>query len=126
MAAPRLYPMVRGRLVEIGGRSVSADDYPDDRARRLVTREFNLSWATQMQADNRIVAGRWWEAGAPPDQLSVEKGLAETLGIRMGDILKFDIAGTPVAARITSLRSVDWDTFNVNFFVVQRDRKSVV
>jgi putative ABC transport system permease protein len=118
MTAPGLYPMVRGRLVEIGGRSVSADDYPDDRARRLVTREFNLSWATQMQADNRIVAGRWWEAGASPDQLSVEKGLAETLGIRMGDVLKFDIAGTPVAARVTSLRSVDWDTFNVNFFVI--------
>jgi putative ABC transport system permease protein len=118
MAAPRLYPMVRGRLVEIGGRSVSADNYPDDRARRLVTREFNLSWATEMQSDNQIVAGRWWDAGAPADQLSVEKGLADALGIRMGDVLKFDIAGTPVAARVTSLRSVDWDTFNVNFFVV--------
>ena len=118
MAAPRLYPMVRGRLVEIGGRSVSADNYPDDRARRLVTREFNLSWATEMQSDNQIVAGRWWDVEAPADQLSVEKGLADALGIRMGDVLKFDIAGTPVAARVTSLRSVDWDTFNVNFFVV--------
>jgi putative ABC transport system permease protein len=118
MTAPRLYPMVRGRLVAIGERGVSVDDYPDDRARRLVTREFNLSWATEMQADNRIVAGRWWDAAGPPDQLSVERGLAETLGIRMGDVLKFDIAGTPVAARVTSLRSVDWDTFNVNFFVV--------
>ena len=118
MTAPRLYPMVRGRLVEIGSRRVSAEDYPDDRARRLITREFNLSWATEMQSDNRIVAGRWWDSGGPVDQLSVEKGLAETLGIRMGDVLKFDIAGTPVSARVTSLRSVDWDTFNVNFFVV--------
>jgi putative ABC transport system permease protein len=118
MTAPKLYPMVRGRLVEIGGRKVSAEDYPDDRARRLITREFNLSWATEMQADNRVVAGRWWDPGAPADQLSVERGLAETLGIRMGDVLKFDIAGTPVSARVTSLRSVDWDTFNVNFFVV--------
>ena len=62
-AAPELFPMVRGRLVQIGGRSVSADDYTDERARRLITREFNLSWATRMQADNRVVAGRWWESG---------------------------------------------------------------
>jgi putative ABC transport system permease protein len=119
MTAPKFFPMVRGRLVEIGGRSVSAEGYADERARRLVTREFNLSWARQMQPDNRIVAGRWWDAtAAPVDQLSVERGLADTLGIRMGDVLKFDVAGTTAAGRVTSLRSVDWDTFNVNFFVL--------
>jgi putative ABC transport system permease protein len=119
MAAPNFYPMVRGRLVEIGERPVVAEQYPDERARRLVTREFNLSWATQLQADNQIVAGRWWGAAAvPADQFSVEQGLAQTLGIRMGDALKFDVAGTPVTARVTNLRSVDWDTFNVNFFVL--------
>jgi len=118
-AAPELFPMVRGRLVEIGGRSVTADDYTDERARRLITREFNLSWATRLQADNRIVAGTWWErAPGRADQFSVERGLAETLGIGMGDALKFDIAGTAVTATVTSLRSVDWDSFNVNFFVV--------
>jgi len=118
LPAPELFPMIRGRLVEIGGRSVSAEDYADDRAKRLITREFNLSWATRMQADNRIVAGRWWEAAGPADQFSVERGLADALGIRIGDVLKFDVAGTAVAATVTSLRSVDWDTFNVNFFVV--------
>lgn len=120
MKPPELFPMVRGRLVRIGERGVSADDYSDDeRARRLVTREFNLSWATRMQADNRIVAGLWWGgASARPDQFSVERGLAERLGIRMGDTLTFDVAGTAVGGRVTSLRSVDWDSFNVNFFVV--------
>lgn len=119
MNSPDLFPMVRGRLVRIGERGVSADDYTEDRARRLVTREFNLSWAARMQQDNRIVAGRWWEAaGARPDQFSVERGLAEQLGIRMGDVLTFDVAGTPVSGAVTSLRSVDWDSFNVNFFVV--------
>src|SRR5262249_29661582 len=115
----QLYPMVRGRLIRINERAVSEDTYQDDRARRLVNREFNLSWATRMQTGNRLVAGRWWEAaGARSDQLSVERGLAETLGIRMGDRLTFDVAGTPVAGEVTSLRSVDWDSFNVNFFVV--------
>lgn len=119
MASPQLFPMVRGRLVRIGGRSVSAEDYTDDRARRLITREFNLSWAKRMQADNRIVAGSWWDGAAGrADQFSVERGLADALGIRMGDVLAFDIAGTPVSATVMSLRSVDWDSFNVNFFVV--------
>jgi putative ABC transport system permease protein len=116
---PGLFPMVRGRLVKIGGRNVSADDYTEERPRRLVTREFNLSWATRMQPDNRVVEGRWWGASpGRPDQLSVERGLAQALGIRMGDVLTFDIAGAPVTATVTSLRSVDWDSFNVNFFVV--------
>jgi putative ABC transport system permease protein len=116
---PATHPMVRGRLTRINARGVSSADYADDRARRLVDREFNLSSATRMQSDNRIVAGRWW--GAAPDrkdQFSVEDGIARTLGIRIGDRLTFDIAGTPTSGVVTSLRKVDWDTFNVNFFVV--------
>lgn len=119
LASPALFPMVRGRLVRINERSVSGDDYRDERDRHLVEREFNLSWAVRMQADNRVVAGRWWEGpAAPADQLSVERGLAGRLGIRLGDRLVFDVAGSDVAATVTSLRSVDWDSFNVNFFVV--------
>ena len=119
MAGPGLFPMVRGRLVAIDGRSVTADDYDDERARRLITREFNLSWSSRLQADNRVVAGRWWEdAPARAGQFSVESGLADALGIRIGDALTFDIAGTPVTATVTSLRTVDWDSFNVNFFVL--------
>jgi len=117
--APELFPMVRGRLVKIGERSVTAEDYSNERAKRLITREFNLSWATRMRPDNRIVAGRWWgTAGGRADQFSVERGLAEALGIQLGDVLTYDVAGTTVTATVTSLRTVDWDTFNVNFFVV--------
>jgi putative ABC transport system permease protein len=116
---PGMFPMVRGRLVKIGARNVSAEDYAEERPRRLITREFNLSWASRMQPDNRIVAGAWWgESASRVDQLSVERGIAQALGIRMGDVLTFDIAGTPVSATVSSLRSVDWDSFNVNFFVV--------
>lgn len=115
---PALFPMVRGRLVQINDRKVSSADYVDERARRLVDREFNLSWADRMQADNQLVAGRWWAAGESGPQFSVEDGIAEKLGMRMGDLLTFDIAGTLVGARVTSLRKVDWDTFNVNFFVI--------
>ncbi len=115
----RLYPMVRGRLVRIGGDVVDPAQYDNPRAQRLVEREFNLSWAADAQGDNRIVAGQWWSdaANATP-QVSVEEGIAETLGLAIGDELTFLVGGQTVSAPVTSLRSVDWDSFNVNFFVI--------
>ena len=110
------YPMFRGRLVAINGRSVAVDDYPDDRARRLVDREFNLSHAAQMPTHNTLAGGTWVAGQA--DGLSVEEGLAETLGLKLGDTLRFDIAGLETEGRITSLRKVDWASMRVNFFVM--------
>lgn len=111
------YPMVRGRLVAINGVPVVPEHFKDGRARRLADREFNLSSATTMKPDNRLVAGRWWSAGAR-SELSVEEGIAETLGLALGDELTFLVAEREVRARITNLRHVDWDNFQVNFFVV--------
>jgi putative ABC transport system permease protein len=110
------YPMFRGRLVAVNGRSITPDDYPEDRARRLVDREFNLSYAAQQPQHNEIVAGRWVpeERGA----VSVEDGLANTLGLKLGDMLRFDIAGSVSEAKITSLRKVDWGSMRANFFVM--------
>ncbi len=110
------YPMIRGRLVAVNDKPVRSEDYVDERAQRLVDREFNLSHAAPLPAHNEVVAGRWSadEAGA----ISVEEGLAKTLGLKLGDSLGFDIAGQPVTARITSLRKVDWGSLRVNFFVI--------
>lgn len=119
MAAPNLYPMIRGRLIAINGRPVSSLDYGEDRAKRLIDREFNLSWAARPQIDNVVTQGRWWtpaQHGRP--LLSVEEGIAATLGIAMSDRLTYDIAGARLEAEVASLRRVDWDSFNVNFFVV--------
>jgi putative ABC transport system permease protein len=113
----RFYPMVRGRLVAINGRTVSPDQY-QDRARHLAAREFNLSYAQEPPADNRVVAGRWWGRTAEPGQFSLETGVAEELGIRLGDTLRFAVGGAEVSGTVTSLRQVQWDSFNVNFFVM--------
>jgi putative ABC transport system permease protein len=110
------YPMIRGRLVAINGREVTPGQYGDARAQRLVEREFNLSHAAQMPAHNLLAGGRWVSDEA--DGLSVEEGLAKTLGLKLGDRLRFDIAGTPREGRITSLRKVDWGSMRVNFFVM--------
>ena len=116
--APILSPMVRGRLVAINARPVLAKDYAEERAQRLVDREFNLSWADRPHSDNHFVAGHWWQANDAPDQFSVEEGLAKILNIKLGDRLTYDIAGTPISGRVTSLRKVEWDSMRVNFFVI--------
>jgi putative ABC transport system permease protein len=115
----QLQPMVRARLAAVNGRAVAASDYGDDRARRLVEREFNMSWAAQPQKDNRIVAGEFWKPQARGlREISVEKGLAETLGLKLGDELTWRIADRELRLTITSLRSVEWDSFRANFFVI--------
>ncbi len=119
MPAPEFYPMVRGRLVSINDKPVTASDYKDQRAARLIEREFNLSWMERLPQDNRIIAGEWWQgAAAAANLLSVEDGIATTLGIKLGDTLTYNIAGETFTAKVTSLRKVDWDGFHVNFFVI--------
>lgn len=110
------YPMIRGRLVQVNGKAVKPEDFATDRAQRLVDREFNLSHSAERPGHNEVTAGRWTaeEAGA----ISVEAGLAEELGLKLGDRLTFDIAGVAIESRITSLRKVDWGSMRVNFFVI--------
>jgi putative ABC transport system permease protein len=110
------YPMIRGRLIAINGRSVSPEDYADERAKRLVDREFNLSHSATQPPHNLISAGAWTadEAGA----ISVEEGIAKTLSLKLGDTLEFDMGGVQTQARISSLRKVDWSSMRANFFVM--------
>ncbi|GAB2704896.1 ABC transporter permease [Comamonas sediminis] len=110
------YPMVRGRLIQINGKDVGPGDYSEDRAKRLVDREFNISHSDVLQEHNQIVQGRWTpgEAGG----VSVEEGIAETLGLKIGDRLLFDMGGVQHESRITSLRKVDWGSMRANFFVM--------
>ncbi|MBU0751506.1 MAG: FtsX-like permease family protein [Gammaproteobacteria bacterium] len=117
LAPPMMEPMVRGRLVAVNGQPVQPADYVDERARRLVEREFNLSWTSNLPSGNSVTAGRWHGKSREP-QFSVEQGLAETLGLKLGDRLDYDVAGQRLVAPITSLRKLDWDSMRVNFFVV--------
>ncbi len=116
---PMLFPMIRGRLTGVNNKPVASENYTDEHAQRLVAREFNLSWAADMQADNKIVAGTWWnENDKNKHVISVEEGLAKTLGLTLGDTMKFSIAGSEFSATITSLRKVEWDSMRPNFFVL--------
>ena len=110
------YPMIRGRLVEVNGKTVAPASLADDRARRLVDREFNLSTSVKRPERNEVTSGKWVEneAGA----VSVEEYVATTLGLKLGDILKFDIGGIAVESKITSVRKVDWGSMRANFYMI--------
>jgi putative ABC transport system permease protein len=110
------FPMIRGRLVAINGKATSPDAQTDDRAKRLVDREFNLSHSAARPSHNQVVAGQWTDNAA--GEVSVEEGIATTLGLKLGDSMTFDIGGTQVVSKITSLRKVDWGSFRANFFVM--------
>lgn len=117
---PVLYPMIRARLLEVNGKAVTAESFPEERgrARRMAEREFNLSQVDALRADNEVTAGTFWTGVPDAPELSVEEEFAETLGWSIGDEVSFDIAGSRFSGRVTSLRKVDWESFRPNFFVV--------
>lgn len=123
LPAPKLEPMIRGRLVVINDQPVTPESFSEENARHLVDREFNLSWTATLPPGNEIVAGHWHGAdhatSANADaEYSVEQGLAETLHLNLGDRLVYEIAGERLTGRITSLRKLEWDSLRVNFFVI--------
>ncbi|MGV6827714.1 MAG: ABC transporter permease, partial [bacterium] len=109
------YPTARGRLKTVNQQPLELDSLKTSRARRLATREYSLGFGTQLQSDNRILKGDPWQSDQPA--FSVESGLAEELGLQVGDELAFEVAGELLIAPVTSIREVAWDSFNVNFFV---------
>jgi len=110
------YPMIRARLVAVNGKPSNPDDYADDRAKRLLDREFNLSHSAAKPPHNEIVQGQWIDN--EPDSVSIEEGIAKTLNIKLGDVLRFDFGGMQRDSRVSSVRKVDWGSMRANFFVM--------
>ncbi len=116
---PQVFAMIRGRLLEKNDLPINAEMFTEERAKRLVSREFNLSSAAEMQTDNKLLEGRWWradEAAAP--LLSLEFDIAQALNIKLGDSLTYDIAGSKITLTVASIRKVEWDSMRANFFAV--------
>lgn len=128
-----VYPIVRGRLVEING--VTARDAVPEKARHdgNLRREINLTWAATMPGNNTLTEGTWFSNDSLSDEdaregqaatreapvgVSVAKSMAQDLSLGIGDRLTFDIGGREITAEITSLRDVDWESFQPNFFVI--------
>lgn len=122
------YPVVRGRFVAVNEERVNTEVTKEDNegpreGRDGLGREANLTWSNTLQHENRVVAGTWQgdvdtvpEDGIYP--VSVEKEVATRLNIQLDDVLTFNIGSEEVQARVTSLREVNWQTMQPNFFFV--------
>ena len=119
MKVPTFTPLVRARMTTINGTSVKDREYPSEDGRWLANREANLSWTAEMSPSNELLKGEWWprDYDGPP-LASIEEESAINAGLKIGDRLKFFVAGQQVEAGIASIRKVNWDSFQPNFFIV--------
>lgn len=115
---PVLYPMIRGRLTAVNGNAITRDTYADGDARRLANREFNLSTTTVLPQANEVTQGAWFTDGPGVAEASVEQSIMERLNLKLGDMLRFDMGGLLVEAKITSVRKLEWGSMRANFFVI--------
>lgn len=118
-----LYPMIPGRLMTINGEPVSKFVTKDSRGENATQRDLNLTWAATLPEGNSITAGQWWASDQPPADgvvpgVSVETKLASSLNMKLGDTLGFVIGGLTREVKVTSLRDINWDTFQPNFFMI--------
>lgn len=120
---PVFYPIVRGRITTINGQPFSADAYEDDNAKRLARREFNMSWISSMPEGNTLVSGHF-----PPlsqdgvIEISIEESrIAKGFNFKLGDEIGFNINGNNLKTKISSIRNVDWQKVNLNFFILFPD-----
>jgi putative ABC transport system permease protein len=116
---PAFMPLVRARMTTINDESVKDREYPNEDGKWLANREANLSWSAEMSSSNELIAGEWWPADYAGTPLaSIEEESAKNAGLGIGDRLQFFVAGREVEAEIASIRKVNWDSFQPNFFIV--------
>ncbi|TDV72304.1 ABC transporter permease [Pseudomonas sp. LP_7_YM] len=117
-----LYPMIPGRLMSINGEPVSKFVTKDSRGENATQRDLNLTWSAHLPEGNSITEGQWWNDQLPGASslpgVSVEAKLARSLNMKLGDTLSFVIGGAAHEVKVTSLRDINWDTFQPNFFVI--------
>jgi putative ABC transport system permease protein len=116
---PQMYPMVRARMTAINATPVEAIKLKGEGGRGFLEREQNLTWAAELMDDNQITAGHWWgpkDYGKP--LVSISSEYQETLNLKLGDKLTFDVAGETLEVEVASIRKIRWDSFRPNFFLV--------
>jgi putative ABC transport system permease protein len=113
-----LYPMLLGRLTAINNDPVEMN-MDSSSKKRTMNRLLNLTWMQDLQQDNRVLEGEWFkDADRGRSIISVERGFADRMNIKLGDTLKFQIAEKTITSTVTSIRSVEWDSFQPNFYVI--------
>jgi putative ABC transport system permease protein len=117
---PRYIPVLRARIVGVRGRDVSLDSYEEVRGRGGLSREFTVTYRPNLEANEQLVDGEWWNGPSQEGQaeVSIEESLRRRFAIQLGDEIRFDVLGRIVAARVTSFRQVDFRDFRAGGFVI--------
>lgn len=115
-----LYPVTPGRLTAINGIAVRQQVTKDSEGERAISRDLSLTSGADLPADNQLVAGQWWDQlpATTEQRVSIEAELAKSLGVALNDQLSFVIGAEMVDARVSSIRSVNWDNFTPNFYMI--------
>ena len=117
---PKLIPVLRARIVGVRGRDVNLETFEDVRGRGGLSREFTITYRSNLEANEQLVDGTWWNAspaGATPE-VSIEESLRRRFQIQLGDEMRFDVLGRIVTARVTSFREVDFRDFRAGGFMI--------
>lgn len=132
LPASPMYPVVRGRLIKVNATDVALLAAGNQRAQSAIDRDLSLTWANALPVENRIVTGQWWASGDEPEYIqalnaddhnalpgvSIEQGLAQNLGVKLGDVLSFVIETRTLKARVSSIRKLSWESFTPNFYMM--------
>jgi putative ABC transport system permease protein len=122
---PRLMPMMRARVVSVEGRQVNLPDVEAVRKHDGLGREFGLTYRDSLQENEQLVAGRFWSAplttaalaDGADTEVSVEEQMHDETRVDVGDLMRFEIGGVRLTARVTSIRRVTWSDFQNGGFV---------
>jgi len=104
----RLIPVLRARVTGVSGRITTLESFEDVRARGSLAREYTVTYRDHLEANERILEGTFWNSPSAEPEVSIEKGLRERFAINVGDVVRFDILGKTINARVTSIRDVDF------------------
>lgn len=113
----RFIPVLRARVVGVDGRNTQLDSLEDVRARGGLGREYTITYRDQLETNEKIASGAFWRGPSNVAEVSVEQGMAERVQIAVGDTMRFDVLGRAIAARVTSIREVDWRDSRAGGFI---------
>src|SRR6476646_6048912 len=104
----RLIPVMRARITGVNGRETNLESFEDVRARGSLAREYTITYRDKLEANEKVINGQFWNSPATDPEVSIEMGIRDRFKIGVGDMIRFDILGRIITARVTSVREVDW------------------
>jgi putative ABC transport system permease protein len=104
----KLLPVLRARVTGVSGRVTTLESFEEVRARGSLGREYTVTYRDNLEANERVVDGAFWHGSSPDPEVSIERGLHERFAINVGDVVRFDILGRVINARVSSIRDVDF------------------